>query len=246
MKIVSFCLFVFFLPSISSHASVSKQQTLVFSEIELAANRHLITFKQILSEAYAHIGVNIEWVTVPNKRSIKYSNEGRFDGELLRVERIVDDYPNLIPVPIVLAQGEFNLYCLLEKDCRTKNRRKITIGYSNETIMHEIICEKLSLNCHPFYSYQNIFEPLYDGKIDAFLAHDLQIEQALNDKSPILFQSTPLFVERGFHFLHKKHSDLIPKITEVLNAQIREGRTLTPLPVQLPVREIFNIKVATE
>lgn len=206
-------------------------KNLVFGDITDGNNTHFTEVKQLLVESYNQLGISIEWLSVPGERSLKYSNEGRIDGEILRVEQALVDYPNLLKVPLPIAQGNFHLYCLFSKPCKPDSYRSNIVGYNIQVKTSKLICDKLKLKCATFYNYLNLLDPLYQHKVDAYLAHDFELNKALNDKSPILFQSKTLFQVNAFHFLHKRHKDLIPIITGQIQKGQRDGSAIYTLPL---------------
>ena len=50
----------------------------------------------VLREAYHRLGYRLEVTRYPAERAIRLANQGRFDGEVQRIDRIGDSYPNLV------------------------------------------------------------------------------------------------------------------------------------------------------
>jgi polar amino acid transport system substrate-binding protein len=58
---------------------------------------------QMLRAAYRRLGLEIEIVTRPGRRSVTEANEGLFDGELVRAPVIEQHFHHLIRVPTQVA-----------------------------------------------------------------------------------------------------------------------------------------------
>lgn len=206
-------------------------KNLVFGDITDGSNNYFPEVKQLLVESYGQLGIAIEWLDVPGERSLKFSNEGRLDGEILRAEEVLIAYPNLVKVPLPIAEGNFHLYCLFSKPCKATNFEDNIIGYNIQVKTSKLICDKMALNCTTFYNYENLLDPLYQHKVDAYLAHDFEINKAINKNTPILFQSKTLLQVYAYHFLNKKHKALIPLIIKQLKDNQKDNSALYKLPL---------------
>ena len=74
-------------------------------------------------------------------------------------------------------------------------------------------------------TFRELFEMLAAGKLDAVVSEEMaskiEIEALELDNIVALEKSmTPVY---PFHFLHEKHADLVPKITEVLREMKTNG-----------------------
>ena len=64
------------------------------------------TGKIILEEAYKRIGVPIAFKNFPGERALILTNGGITDGELFRIDKLNEKYPNLIQVPVSYIPDE--------------------------------------------------------------------------------------------------------------------------------------------
>lgn len=55
---------------------------------------------EILTVIYSKLGIQLQFVDGPAKRSLVESSEGRLDGEIQRVLDVQNEYPTLLPVPV--------------------------------------------------------------------------------------------------------------------------------------------------
>ena len=63
----------------------------------------------VLSRAYEKLGISLSIQYHPNARSLRLSNAGEFDGEVLRSDALQLEYPNLIRVPVPIITVELLL-----------------------------------------------------------------------------------------------------------------------------------------
>lgn len=55
---------------------------------------------EILAVVYSKLGIHLQFVDGPAKRSLVESSEGRLDGEIQRVLDVQNEYPTLLAVPV--------------------------------------------------------------------------------------------------------------------------------------------------
>jgi len=202
----------------------TKPTSLVLSDIITQNTPGFIPIKQNLVLAYERIGIDIEWITVPTERALKYSNEGRFDGEFLRTSEVVEgQYEQLVKVPELLVEASAYLFCLTPKPCRNINSSSILVGYNNEVKLYKKLCEKLHLACQGFYPYGNPIKPLVQDKVDAYIASEFELAGVIDSLSPILYQSKPIVKAQGYHYLHKDVAFLIPELLAEFSKMKEEG-----------------------
>ena len=188
--------------------------------------------RSLLTEAYLELGVDVEWVPIPTSRALLYSSRGEFDGEMVRVERVADQYPTLIKVPIPIIETGFHFYCLKESICTGNAPQSALIGYNKQIKLYEQMCEQSNWACYSFADASRLLEPLYQRKIDAFLAAGPELISELRTTGPILYQSKAVHHDVAFHYLHEKHVALKEALTALLERQLAEGKTFVPLPIR--------------
>lgn len=199
------------------------------------------TIKEVLDQGYQELGVEVEWIRLPTTRALMYSNSGNFDGELIRIERVAKEYPNLIKVPVPLVETAFHLYCLEAHHCAKQDLTSLLIGYNKQIKLYEQLCSQRQLACYSFVDSQRILAPLYQNKIEAFLAAGPELIAEINEPGPILYQSPPLHSDTGFHYLHKKHVELSKALASVLNRKIKKGTTVVPLPIRFNSQSVDRV-----
>lgn len=184
----------------------------------------ILPVKQSLELAYERLGISVEWLSLPSGRALKYTNEGRFDGEFLRAESVVNEgYSSLIKVPVALVSSDIHLYCLREVFCQPGGESLKLIGYNINIKYFKMLCSQLKLNCIGFYPSKITLEALLESRVDAFIATEVEIAKGLDELSPLFYQSEVLGSIEAFHYLHKKLESLVPSLTEELNKLEHEG-----------------------
>jgi polar amino acid transport system substrate-binding protein len=183
--------------------------------------------EQVLKEAYQRIGIEAQTQTFPSERSLATSNSGLVAGEVARLTGLERTYPNLIMVPVILNRIEVVAFVknVTFKVQGWESLRPYAIGIRRGIKYAEQGTK--AMNVEPVTSYEQCFKMLDSGRIDVVVTNlyvglktikDLQLK-GVRPLAP------PLMAARNqYHYLHKKHADLVPKITKVLKEMEAEGR----------------------
>lgn len=179
----------------------------------------------ILTEAYGRLGIDLEIQVLPLERSVQVANNGTVDGELFRGEIDPQEYPNLIKVPVVIAMGDLVVF--------TKNKtfqvngwdslRPYVIGTQIGLKPVEISTE--GMNVKKATEWNQLFMMLDSGRVDiVVLPRDVGMS-ALTDMnlSGITVLEPPVQRDLIYHYLNKKNSALVPKLTSILEQMQDEG-----------------------
>lgn len=220
-------LFIFTLLHLSFFsAPLQAAERLVFSAIEKAANNDIGA--EVLIEAYKRIGIAVEIKRYPAALSIQLANRGDVDGEVVRVAEIDRKYSNLIMVPVPINSMEGMVF--------TKNRIFPVKGWKSLEpfivgIRRGIKFAEINLDAREIISVtdnKQLLEMLHLGRIDvAVLPHLPGLVTLLENKKykdlDIKILPDPIEVFPLYHYLHKRHAHLLPKITNVLKDVEKEG-----------------------
>lgn len=182
-----------------------------------------IQIEQQLTQAYRAIGYQLNIQYLPAERSLKMSSQGKFDGELFRIAAVGQHYPELLQVPVPLAQiqlyafvnaGREHEFGLWQQDATLR------IGFVRGFKMaelYEVAGHKTMVNT-PGQAVQM----LQQNKID-LLMEDLQSlhEATAGDEQAANLVRLPdvLATEELYHFVHQRHQQLIPALSEQLQRQ---------------------------
>ncbi len=171
----------------------------------------------IIMQAYKMLGHAVEIEVVPAKRGIVAANQGASDGELIRIDGISANFPNLIqvPVPIInaatsvitskssrfqpmewndLKSVEFAIPLGVQiLRMRTKGMGGITVS-SAEALLKMVDRERIMAAVMP-------------------LTMALKFPKLI-DKLRIV--EPPIEVTPLYHYVHKKHRKIVPELARVL------------------------------
>lgn len=207
------------LHSTSSYA----QQTLTFSSFNLGVITKINM--RILEEVYRRLGIKIVIKQYPAERALHLANNGEVDGEFARRAIIMQIAPNLLQIPTALIQGQVTAFSKHKvfkiKGWKSLQPYKVAIlrGHkiaeaNTRQFNREIINTREAL----FYFLQ---QDRADIVIYSYLSGIIFLKK--NGLSNIYPHSPPLDTGSIYHFLHKKHADLVPKVDKIIQEIIKEG-----------------------
>ncbi|MCP4577392.1 MAG: amino acid ABC transporter substrate-binding protein [Deltaproteobacteria bacterium] len=189
---------------------------------------------KILNAGYKRLGIPIEIVEMPGKRALLESSRGRIDGEVHRIFRVGDDYPALIRIPTPINY--------IEPTAFAKNL-KLTVGGCSDLKTHRVgivrgvkhaeECTQGMENVQVVNSSKLLMQILHRDRVDVVITarvNGLHQLKELNLEG-IHALSPPLGREPVYHYLHKKHEALVPKIDGVFKEMQKDG-TLEKLRAQ--------------
>lgn len=181
---------------------------------------------RILSEAYQSIGLKTILKVMPAERAILQANSGRTSGEVGRIRGLENKYSNLIMVPTSINQievmvftkkiniFEINMDSLKHYTIAIRTGEKITEGLTN------------GLNVTQFITTEKLFELVSNDRYDFCITNRINGLMAINSLNlkDIKILEPPLKIEYLYHYLHKKHKDIVPKINNALLKMKNNGR----------------------
>lgn len=195
-------------------------------KVATSLNRSALTIdiEQQLTQAYQAIGYQLSIHYLPAARSIKMSSQGKFDGELFRIAAVGQHYPQLLQVPVPLAQIELYAFVKAGREHEFglwQQDQTLRIGFVRGFKMAElypVAGHKMMVN-----TPGQALQMLQQNKIDLLL-EDLQSlhEAAAGDEQAATVSKLPevLASEPLFHFVHQQHQQLIPALSAQLEHQI--------------------------
>jgi ABC-type amino acid transport substrate-binding protein len=227
-SIIFMCLFSF--------KSSAAQEQLVFSRTLLGET--FTCAHDALTSAYKKINKNISFLTLPNKRGLRMANTGDIDGEMLRIEGLELEHPNLIRIPVPICAVESVLIANERvtaskfEDFR-KYRFGITIGFVDQ----ENLVSKYQLNATKVIKNSILIDMLTRDRVDVIFLTKLDAAHMIDKSKKIKLKVLKGFNRKMFlyHYLHKKHRDLLPLITQALEELRDDGK------IQLHNRVLRNV-----
>jgi len=190
---------------------------------------HMIAADFIV-EAYKRIGYDVEFINLPNRRSLMQANDGACDGETIRIGGLEKTYKNLIPVPVAVTQLQGVAFMKHHNDTHLPeiNTWQDMRGLQVYIIRGEIYAERgtADLNAGAVGTYKQLFTMLEQDRTDIGIGihHVGLIELARNfPNSSIHTHGAPLLNAPMYHYIHRKNRRLLKDLTQVLNDMAASG-----------------------
>jgi len=192
------------------------QQKLIFSGIQGSVNSEISM--QVLKRAYQQIGIEVMYLPLPGERALRTANAGKVDGEVFRIANVHKKYTNLVPVPtpINVLQG-----IAFSKNVDLKIKDWQSLAPYNIGIQVGIkFAERGTKGMHRIMvdTNEQLFKMIDSGRVDVIVAahaNGLKTLSALKLENISALQ--PAIQEYPlYHYLHKKHAALVPKLDAVI------------------------------
>ncbi len=219
MKIKILLILFFFLPY-----SLFAIQTLVITSVNHSQISKVT--QPILIEAYKRLGIDVSFEDYPAKRSLHLANEGKyFDGELHRIKGLERRYPNLVYIPVVIFRLEATV---ISKKVRFEvdgweSVRPFIIGIRRGVIF--ALNGTRDMNRTILNSNERLFSMLNGNRFDIIIVSRINASKFLPEEKnkKLMVLEPPVEVYEMYHYLHKKNTHLVPKLTKVLQDMEKEG-----------------------
>jgi polar amino acid transport system substrate-binding protein len=175
-----------------------------------------------LKAAYLHLGYQMNLQRLPAGRSLMMANAGNFDGELFRIAEVAELYPNLLPVPAPLER--IQLHAFIKRNPHTNYhlwQQNITlrVAYVRGFKMAEHF--KFSGTPVPMNTVNQAVQMLLQDKVDVLLEDPESVSSATIELSPNgQLEQLPEVLATAdlYHFVHKKHQQLLMPLAAFLSA----------------------------
>ena len=222
---------VFFSFFISSTYAYSAESFTLGSVEETSYDTILKVTQKRVEDVYRNIGINVKVKTYPGLRSLLEANIGNLDGEVSRIKGLESEYSNLIMLkPAIFTMEHLAL-------TRNKNLVISKIAdfkqYRTSTVLGIKWQEELSkkIGSSVFRSNQKAIELLCADRLDIVIGDRLPLEEILKSlpkekREQLHFISIPIPNNFLYHYIHKRHKDLAPKIEQSIEKVMAKVNTL--------------------
>ncbi|MEP3430853.1 MAG: transporter substrate-binding domain-containing protein [Roseibium sp.] len=200
------------------------QDRMIISTVE---NSIVAVFaNSIISAAYKKLGIEVEIYETAGTRSLVLSSQGTVDGELMRIYQVGEKYPDLrrIEIPGFFVNGvvfvrDTDLDKLQIEDLPTKR-----VGH----VVGVVQAERFTEGFADIWEAQNddeLFSLLSAGRLEAAVSNTISGLLAMRKLGldNIKVMGEPFKVDQFYHYVHKKHEDLVPKLTTTLKNMYLSG-----------------------
>jgi len=183
--------------------------------------------KKIVETAYLKLGIHIVVNYLPGERSLRSANNGEMDGELYRKLGMERDYPNLLIVPVPLLTYEIVIFTNGTNFTINgwDSLRPYTIGFVKGIKIIEQ--NTIGMKLEPAPTLRQAFQKMLLGRSDVVVANRTSGLAALNEmkQTEITILSPPLAMFPVFHYVNKKHENLIAALSEILQ-KMQKDKTI--------------------
>ena len=209
-----------------SQGSVAQSEppTLVISAIREAGVIEPTT--RVLREAYQALGIEIRIVHYPATRALVEANAGNVDGELERTAGLSAEFPNLIQVPVPI--GYFRGVGFVTDDSISSLSWEGLGAFDTVYVRGVKFSERhlADTSARAVTDMNQIFHLLVRGRVDVGVAAYLTgmkiiLENDFQDIRPV-FPALDQFAL--YHYLHRDHQALLPRVSDVLADMQESGR----------------------
>jgi polar amino acid transport system substrate-binding protein len=193
--------------------------------------------RQELSEAYRHLGIDVTFTSVPSARSLEMANEGDSDADAGRTAEVGARFDNLVRVPSTIIELDYRAI--------TRDQKLVVTGW--DSLKGHRICSLLGdkliesrtagLDREMMRSLPSALKMLQAGRCDVLIASQFDWSE-FDSIAPGKYceSDTPLVSVPIYHFVNRRHADLVPELTRILDSMHKDGtneRFLAPLKNRL-------------
>ena len=181
----------------------------------------------ILKQAYQRLGVEASILITPSRRALMMADTGLVDGDLFRIKRVAQLFPNLVRVEHALFQGtlraivrknEEHLLALPPEPSRA-------VAVRRGIIISELTAQNMGMT--PVYANSNVqaLNLLESRRVDVVLFTFVAQFSPLEPKDLTNFHliAEPLATFKLYHYLNRRHWKLAKALPEVLRQLEEEG-----------------------
>lgn len=187
--------------------------------------------KRVLTEAYGKMGISVGFLERPGERALRQVNEGFAAGVLFRIAGISKIYRNMVQITVPLMVAEARVFTVGHdiKINSWESIRPYHVGLQRGHKFVEFNSQEMLRTVVPHRG--SAFKMLQAGRIDITIADRFVGQENIQKYrlSKVKMLSPALAYNPLFHYLNKKHKDMVPRITAVLRGMEKSGRLKTIL-----------------
>lgn len=181
----------------------------------------------VVKEAYRRLGhqLDIDWQ--PGAKALELSNGGERDGELQRVDGVSKKFTNLIQleIPVNFLQGGVYSRTQSFKVDGWYSLKPYRIGIVKGIVFAREGTQ--GMNVTEADNHQQLFEHLRDGVVDIVVVPRINGQLAIKENKVPGLKEMDGVLETLFlyHYVHKKHAQLVPALESTLKTMLLDGTT---------------------
>ncbi len=180
----------------------------------------------VIRTAYARIGITVRFEGVQSAESIARVNAGLADAELQRVANITDQFPNLVRVPVPISASE-TIGVSKNPDIKLDGWESLSpyrIGMTKGSLAQEGGIPGLSVTTAD--TPDELLDLLLRDEIDIAVGGRAGLITQIRRRhleSTVHRLDNMLEVVLLYHYVHKRHTDLVPQLRKALGDMLRSG-----------------------
>jgi len=197
------------------------EQLLRFTTLSRGAAEKDLVSEQVVRQAYRSLGIEIEIVPLPGKRALEAANAGQYDGDLRRATVDAERYSNLLKIDVAVNQLEICAYGMVSGP-EIRNREDLKhyrVGVQRGGGQSGDLA-KTAASHQVVNRIDQLFEMLAAGRIDLAIGNCQIVREHIDavGAKKLQLHQPPLISKPLYHFLHVRHSQLVPIITSAIRA----------------------------
>ncbi len=181
-------------------------------------------YEKYLLFAYNHLGYKVTFDQILIGRARELVDEGKLDGMMIAEKEIEQTFFNLLRVPVVLAKGALVLYCNKKVVCEKSvfNDVNNIIGVTSGKSISANFMETMQASSYAIKSDEDLGSMLIKGRLHYVLLIDEVQLGNLGNFDESQFNTAVVYRSEGFHYVNKKHEDLLPALVQGLQLAIEK------------------------
>jgi hypothetical protein len=213
MKIYIFIIFLLiFIPFVSSaHAPKPFLLThIVYPDLE--------DYTEFFVNIYTELGFKVELIPTPSLRGLILLNDGAVDADVLRLNVIAEEYPNVIVLYPELKRVSLSLICAKGIPCNSDVLMNKNISVLANSRMLELLdpgeFESIQIDHELFSSVINML------KVGRYFYAIYVVDEVIKKHFEQDFQIIDIKKISISHVIYKKHVNLLPQIQEKIRNKL--------------------------
>lgn len=185
----------------------------------------VIITSSIIEEAYNRLGLKTKFNYTSWVRSLEIANSGESDAELCRKADINKKYPNLIMIEVPLTFIRMVIFSKQQELDITswENLSDYRISYLRG--IKRIEEKTIGFNVYPMNKLEDAFKLLENNRVDVVIVdyfNGLKTIKSMGLENIYALEDT---LEKNplYHYLHKNHENLLPKLEKILLDMTEDG-----------------------
>lgn len=167
---------------------------------------------------YTELGFKVELIPTPSLRGLILLNDGAVDADVLRLNIIAEEYPNVIVLYPELKQVSLSLICAKGIPCNSDILMNKNISVLANSRMLELLdpgeFESIQIDNELFSSVINML------KVGRYFYAIYVVDEVIKKHFEQDFQIIDIKKISISHVIHKKHIDLLPQIREKIRTKL--------------------------